>query len=233
MNFNSVFEELSSLYEEKVVEEVKPTEEELKVEERCSNEAEPCEEACAKKLEEATNEEETETVNDEAPVEEVSEEEPAGEIEFAEEPVEPIARQLILECSKCGAIIIKDEADVVIDEESDLVNIEEECPFCEETEGYKIIGVVAPYEAIEEDSVEVSEELEPVEANDNADLNEYYDAEAPLGRDTPYYTNSAKSWGDPVPQWWLDQGGTRASWNARNTSSGRKWDEETGGKDRY
>jgi hypothetical protein len=94
------------------------------------------------------------------------------EIEFAEEPVAPIEepaeevepRQLILECSKCGAIVIKDEADVVVDEESDLVNVEDECEYCEEKAGYKIIGVVAPYEVAEvaEDEAEVADE-EPVE----------------------------------------------------------------------
>lgn len=96
------------------------------------------------------------------------------EIEFAEEPVAPIdepaeevePRQLILECSKCGAIVIKDEADVVVDEESDLVNVEDECGYCEEKEGYKIIGVVAPYEAAEVVENEVEAEVveeEPVE----------------------------------------------------------------------
>lgn len=93
------------------------------------------------------------------------------EIEFAEEPVAPIEepaeevepRQLILECSKCGAIVIKDEADVVVDEESDLVNVEDECEYCEEKEGYKIIGVVAPYEVAEEVANEEPVDEEPVE----------------------------------------------------------------------
>ena len=142
MNFNSVFEELNKLYEE-------------------APKTEEVEEARTKKLEEATDEEEVEIVDEES-AEEVSEE-PVEEIEFAEEPVEPIARQLILECSKCGAIVIKDEADVVIDEESDLANIEEECQYCEEKEGYKIIGIVAPYEATEDSEEEVAVEEESVE----------------------------------------------------------------------
>jgi hypothetical protein len=83
---------------------------------------------------------EDEIVEDEIPVEEVPVEEPAVE----EEP-----RRLIIECDKCGALVIKDEADIVVDEETDLVNVEEECQFCEEAKGYKIIGVVAPYEAAE------------------------------------------------------------------------------------
>ncbi len=64
-------------------------------------------------------------------------------------------RQVIIECDKCGALVIKDEADIVVDEETDLVNVEEECQFCEEVTGFKIIGVVAPYEpAVEEEPVE-------------------------------------------------------------------------------
>lgn len=97
-----------------------------------------------------------------------------AEIEFAEEPVAPIeepaeeaeARQLILECAKCGAIVIKDEADVVVDEESDLVNVEDECEYCEEKEGYKIIGVVAPYEAAEIEVVDDETSEEPVMTED-------------------------------------------------------------------
>ena len=67
-----------------------------------------------------------------------------------------------MECSKCGALVIQDEADVVADEESDLVNIEDECQYCEEAEGYKIIGSVMPYgneESVEEPVVDE----EPVE----------------------------------------------------------------------
>ncbi len=103
-------------------------------------------------LTEAANDEEIEIVDDEAPVEELAEEEPV-----ADEP-----RQVIMECSKCGALVIKDEADVVADEESDLVNIEDECQYCEEAEGYKIIGSVMPYgneESVEEPVVDE----EPVE----------------------------------------------------------------------
>ena len=119
------------------------------------------EDDCEKETLKEAADEEVEIVDEES-VEDVSEE-PAEEIEFAEEPVEPIARQLILECSKCGAIVIKDETDVVVDEESDLANIEEECQYCEETEGYKIIGVVAPYEVAEDSEEEVAVEDESVE----------------------------------------------------------------------
>ena len=117
-------------------------------------------EACTEEeLTEAADDEEIEIVDDEVPVEEIAEEEPA-----ADEP-----RQVIMECSKCGALVIKDEADVVADEESDLVNIEDECQYCEEAEGYKIIGTMIPYEVAEVAEEAPVEEVpeEPVEESLN------------------------------------------------------------------
>lgn len=78
----------------------------------------------------------------------VDDDEPAVE-ELAED--EP--KQFVIECTKCAALGIKDEADIVNDEESGLVNIEEACPFCEEAAGCKIIGVMVPYEADEAEAV--------------------------------------------------------------------------------
>lgn len=83
-------------------------------------------------------------------------------VETTEEPaeeaaVEVEARQVILECSNCGGLVIKDEADVIVDEESDLANVEDACQYCEEAVGYKIVGVVAPYEVAVEEVVEDAE----------------------------------------------------------------------------
>jgi hypothetical protein len=99
---------------------------------------------------------EDEFVGDEIPAEEVPAEEPVVE----DEP-----RQLICECDKCGALVIKDEADIVVDEETDLVNVEDECQFCEEAKGFKIVGVVAPYDVVDvkEEAEEVVEEEAPIE----------------------------------------------------------------------
>jgi hypothetical protein len=72
------------------------------------------------------------------------------------EVVEP--KQLILECSKCGALVIKDESDIELDEEADLVNVNDECAFCEEAAGYTIVGAVAPYEVVEVEDDEETEE---------------------------------------------------------------------------
>ena len=151
-NFASIFEELSKLYEEDV-QEVEQAEE-------------PVEESCREELTEAAEDEvvEDEVVEDEIPAEEVSAEEPVED----EEP-----RRVICECDKCGALVIFEEADVVVDEETDLVNVETECQFCEETAGYKIVGVVAPYETAEEtveaeEAIEVEEvvEEEPIEEDE-------------------------------------------------------------------
>ena len=100
-------------------------------------------------LGEAMEDEEIEIVDDEA-VEEV----PIDEEPVEDELVEDEPRQVIIECSKCGALVIKDEADVVVDEESDLVNVEDECEYCEEANGYSIVGVVAPYEPEDADVFE-------------------------------------------------------------------------------
>ena len=147
MNFISTFDELNKLYEEVI-----PKADE-KATEEATTEEKPVEEACTKEaLTEAADDEEIEIIDDEAPIEEpVVEDEP---------------RQLILECDKCGALVVKSEADIVADEESGLVNVEDECQFCEETKGYKIVGVMLPYEAAEEpveDAGATAEVEEPVE----------------------------------------------------------------------
>jgi hypothetical protein len=147
-NFISTFDELNKLYEEADAKKVKPG---VKVQE-----------AYTDTLVEAADEDilEDEVVEDEAPVEEAPVEEPVVE----DEP-----RQLICECDKCGALVIKDEKDIVVDEETGLVNVEDECQFCEEANGFKIVGVVAPYETVtvEEEPVEEEPvEEEPVEEED-------------------------------------------------------------------
>jgi hypothetical protein len=134
MNFIETLEELNRLYEEADANPKTEGSEET---------ADAVEESCAKEsLKEAAE--------DEIPVEE-----PAEEVAADEEP-----KQVILECSKCGALVIKDEADLKVDEETDLANIDEKCAFCEETEGYKIIGIVAPYEAtaVEEAEIEIEDD---------------------------------------------------------------------------
>ena len=69
---------------------------------------------------------------------------------------------VILECEVCHSPIFKNVEDVVIDEDSDLANVEDECPICHSNDGFTIIGQVAPYQ--EEPELDV--EIEDKEASD-------------------------------------------------------------------
>jgi hypothetical protein len=155
MNFIDTFDELNKLYEEKSDEKLQ------KIEEACNKEK-LAEEAEDEEIE-IVNDEETEVVDDEEVAEEAPVEEPAAEEE---------SKQIIIECSRCGALAIVDE--VVMDEESGFVNINDECKFCEEKDGYKIVGFVAPYEVAEEEPEE--EPVDEAEAtSDDAEESEELD----------------------------------------------------------
>ncbi len=118
MNFQTILEELDRLYEE----------EHLK-----TNPEKGTEEKEEEVLTEATEEEiEFEVVDDE---------------QEADEPdTEDAPKQVVLECANCGGLVIKAEADVTVDEKTDLANMTEACQYCEETAGYAIVGEVVPYE---------------------------------------------------------------------------------------
>lgn len=134
-------------------------------------------EACAKEeLTEAADDEEIEIVDDE-PVEEVPVDEAPADEEVDAEVVDDENRQVVIECDKCGALVIINEADLVVDEKTDLVNVDTECKFCEETAGYKIVGSVVPYDSAK-DEVEDSVDDEP--AADEEELEELLDISVPV-----------------------------------------------------
>lgn len=132
MNFSNVFEELSKLYESVEPETKDVAEEEAVVEEALTEAAD-----------------------------EVPEDEPVADEEVVAEDEVPLdePKNVILECANCGALVINPEADVAVDEDSDLANMDVPCQYCEETAGYKIVGVVAPYEAAD-DVVEIEDDVE-------------------------------------------------------------------------
>lgn len=75
----------------------------------------------------------------------------------------------ILMCDVCHSMIYKDPAEIVIDEESQLANVGELCPYCFTGDGYKVVGKVAPYEEVTveaEKPVEVKVDGEEVEVED-------------------------------------------------------------------
>jgi hypothetical protein len=133
MNLQSVFEELNKLYE--FVEE--PMEKQYEVTDDLTEAAD----------------EEIEIVDDE-PAEEAIDE---GELD-KEQPEEI---ELVLECSKCGGLMIKAKADVEVAEESDLANVDEVCQYCEEAAGFIIKGMLVSYEAAEGEPV-IEESLNKV-----------------------------------------------------------------------
>lgn len=109
-----------------------------------------------------------------------------------EAPAAEGPKQLVLECSKCGAVCVKLEDDVVIDEATDLANVEEECAGCEEAAGYKVLGELLPYAAdgtegeAEDEGEDFEESVDPEAAAQSAE-----------SEPTPEAADEAADPGDP------------------------------------
>lgn len=123
------------------------------------------------KLEEAVTEATTEEVEEESVEEVVINDEDELATEETEEDIE---KALVLECSKCGALVIRNEEDFVVDEETGLANIEEECAYCGEAAGYKAIGMFEAYTEAPEEEIaeEPSEEIEEAEEIEEVEIAE-------------------------------------------------------------
>lgn len=91
-----------------------------------------------------------------AGIEQASDFAKADEIEEFEDIIDPLAQteeelkdsylgKAILDCEVCHSKLYKDPEEVVIDEEAQLANLEEACPYCQSNEGFKVIGQVAEY----------------------------------------------------------------------------------------
>lgn len=73
--------------------------------------------------------------------------------------------KIIIECDVCHSKLYKDVEEVIPSEDDeDIVNVEEECPFCYSTDGYHIVGQVAPYQP-----EELSVEVEPIDKDDDVE----------------------------------------------------------------
>lgn len=78
--------------------------------------------------------------------------------------------KVIIECSSCHTRLYKDEDDVVIDEETNLANVGDECPVCGSITGYNVIGKIENYDAdrdleAEAEAAEAEEEAAEDESN--------------------------------------------------------------------
>lgn len=84
------------------------------------------------------------------------------EAETEEDIQDSYVGKVILDCSVCHSKIYKDKTEVTIDEEQQLANVGEDCPYCYTSDGFKVIGEVAPFADKDEDTVDVKEEEEEV-----------------------------------------------------------------------
>ena len=89
----------------------------------------------------------------------------------------------ILDCCVCHSKLFKPVTEIVVDEEKQLANVGEECPYCYSEEGYKVVGEVKPLEDIDskdeteveisskEDTSEIEEDIEEVNiSTDDVDI---------------------------------------------------------------
>ena len=91
------------------------------------------------------------------------------EAETEDELQDTYIGKVILHCPVCNSMIYKDLEDIVKDDVEELVNIGEECPYCYTSEGFKVIGIVSPFEETSEEDEEedpAEEENEPEEQVD-------------------------------------------------------------------
>ena len=85
------------------------------------------------------------------------------EAETEDELQDTYIGKVILHCPVCNSMIYKDLEDVVKDDVEELVNIGEECPYCYTSEGFKVIGIVSPFEETSEEEEQEDEEEDPAE----------------------------------------------------------------------
>lgn len=76
---------------------------------------------------------------------------------------------MILDCCVCHSKVFKPVSEVVVDEESQIANAGEECPYCFSVEGYKIVGEVKTSgeeeASVDEEVSESDENMTPSESD--------------------------------------------------------------------
>lgn len=90
--------------------------------------------------------------------------------ETEEELQDSYIGKVIIDCTICQSKIYKDPSEIVISEDETLANVGEVCPYCQCSDGYKIVGQVAEYNpnAVEE-TEEVEEEQADVETEEEVE----------------------------------------------------------------
>lgn len=88
----------------------------------------------------------------------------------------------VLECCVCHGLIYKNPKDIVVDEETQKVNIDEECPHCYNAGGFKVIGQIKPL--VDEASLTVTVDGDDVEVKEAEKAEEKEDASENLTEGT-------------------------------------------------
>ena len=112
------------------------------------------------------------------------------EAETFDDVKESYIGKIILNCGVCQSKFYKDKEDIVIDEETQLANVGEECPYCTSADGFEIVGQVAEYcpdchEDEDYDDMEDKEDDEDAEVE--VDVSEEEDLQEDLGSDLAKY----------------------------------------------
>ncbi len=79
--------------------------------------------------------------------------------------------KVIIDCDICHSKIYKDAEDIVYNADKTFVNVGEKCPYCQSSDGYKVIGQVTEYDQEDEDKKEeeIDNEDIVVETEDKED----------------------------------------------------------------
>lgn len=103
------------------------------------------------------------------------------EAENEEELEDTYIGKVILHCPVCNSMIYKDLEDIEKSDDEELVNVGEECPYCYVSDGFKVIGIVSPFQ--EEAEEEPAEEETEVEVSDDSPELEDENVEESLDED--------------------------------------------------
>lgn len=83
-----------------------------------------------------------------------------SEAETEDELQDTYIGKVILHCPVCNSMVYKKLEDIVKDDVEELVNVGEECPYCYTSEGFKVIGIVSPFEEGKDEEDEQEDEKE-------------------------------------------------------------------------
>ncbi len=113
------------------------------------------------------------------------------EAETFDDVKESYIGKVILNCGVCQSKFYKDKEDIVIDEETQLANVGEECPYCTSADGFEIVGQVAEYcpdcEAGDCDDHMGDDVAADADAEVTVDVSEEEDLQEDLGSDLAKY----------------------------------------------